>query len=152
MIKLVRTNVDDKNFVHLVNLLNQEFLEKYEKQKAQFTSSNQLDKNSKVILAFDNTNLVGCGAFRPLKEDKAIEIGCLYIYPKARGKGISKIILNQLEAWALEECYNQVKLHTSLEQTEAVSLYQKSGYNTTETRITPESNTECIYMMKQLTD
>ncbi|MDB5148158.1 MAG: family N-acetyltransferase, partial [Mucilaginibacter sp.] len=42
--------------------------------------------------------------------------------------GISKLVLNELEAWARESGFKYAVLESAGKQVEAHSLYQKSGY------------------------
>ncbi len=43
--------------------------------------------------------------------------------------GLSKLILRQLEDYAKELNYTRLILETGIKQPEAISLYQKFGYN-----------------------
>ena len=45
-----------------------------------------------------------------------------------RGKGLSKIILNELEKWAVEDGFLASVLETGALQHEAIGLYQQHGY------------------------
>jgi GNAT superfamily N-acetyltransferase len=52
----------------------------------------------------------------------------MYTLPEYRGKGIAKLILNELENWAREEGYAASILETGHLQKDAIGLYQKLGY------------------------
>lgn len=75
----------------------------------------------------DNGTAVACGALKHF-DDITAEIKRMYVMPEHRGKGISKLILKQLEAYAKELNYQRLVLETGLKQPEAISLYEKSGY------------------------
>ena len=52
----------------------------------------------------------------------------MFVHCNYRGKGISKIVLNKLEKLAQESGFKKDVLETGIKQTEAIELYQKSGY------------------------
>jgi len=72
-------------------------------------------------------NAVGCGALKHFNDSTA-EIKRMYVKPNFRGRGISKLILKQLEDYAKELNYQRLILETGLKQPEAMSLYEKFGY------------------------
>lgn len=70
---------------------------------------------------------VGCGALRPLKEGIG-EIKRMFVEPEARGRGIARKILRELEAIAESAGYKAVWLETGALQPEAIALYESAGY------------------------
>jgi GNAT superfamily N-acetyltransferase len=67
-----------------------------------------------------------------------------------KSKGISKIILKQLEELALKEGFSTAVLETGIKQQEALELYKKSGYRQTE-KYGPYSDLEfSICMSKKI--
>ena len=52
----------------------------------------------------------------------------MYVNTDARGKGIGRMILAELEKWACELNYRYIILETGKRQTAAVALYTNSGY------------------------
>lgn len=80
------------------------------------------------FVAFDDSeNAVASGALKHFNNTTA-EIKRMYVKPNFRGRGISKLILRQLEAYAKELNYQRLVLETGLKQPEAMGLYQKFGY------------------------
>ena len=73
---------------------------------------------------------VGCGALRPLSPGIG-EIKRMFVEPRARGCGIARMILRELEAIAESEGYDAVWLETGTLQPEAIRLYETSGYKRT---------------------
>jgi GNAT superfamily N-acetyltransferase len=73
---------------------------------------------------------VGCGAIRPFDDDSGgtAEVKRMFVEPAMRGRGISRHILQHLEALARGFGYHTVILETGDRQTEAIGLYEKSGY------------------------
>ena len=72
-------------------------------------------------------NAVACGALKHF-DDNTAEIKRMYVKPEYRGRGLSKLILSELEDKAKELNYNRLVLETGLKQPEAMNLYNKFGY------------------------
>jgi len=70
---------------------------------------------------------VGCGAIRPLAPGVG-EVKRMFVAPEARGRGISRLILQELERAALEIGYRQLRLETGVLQPRAIALYESAGY------------------------
>jgi GNAT superfamily N-acetyltransferase len=70
---------------------------------------------------------VATGAFRRHAVDE-MEIKRMYVVPEARGKGLSRVILSELEDRARLAGAARVVLETGNLQPEAISLYASSGY------------------------
>lgn len=83
---------------------------------------------SAFVVAWLGDQPVGCGALRPINGGTAAEIKRMFVRKTARGQGISRSILAALEAAAAEFRYQQVILETGIYQTEAIGLYESSGY------------------------
>jgi putative acetyltransferase len=89
------------------------------------------EENEKMLVFYvaydDNETAVACGALKHY-DDQTAEIKRMYVKPKHRGRGISKLILTELEDKAKELNYNRLILETGLKQPEAINLYNKFGY------------------------
>ena len=70
---------------------------------------------------------VGCGAIRPL-EPGVGEVKRMFVRPEARGRGISRLILHEVETTALAMGYRRLRLETGIKQPEAIALYESAGY------------------------
>ena len=79
------------------------------------------------VIAWLDGQAVGCGAIRPIHA-QATEVKRMYVRPAARGQGISRQILVKLESLAQASGFNITRLETGLQQPEAISLYESSGY------------------------
>lgn len=75
---------------------------------------------------------VGCGALRPGPFEGSAELKRMYVRPEARGRGISRALLEALEAEAARLGYETVVLETGVEQPEAMALYESAGYSAVE--------------------
>lgn len=127
MIKIIRTNSDNPDFIELVKCLDT-YLAKIDGDEHAFY--NQFNKTSKmkcVVLAYEDDKPTGCGAIREYTPG-IMEIKRMYTTPESRGKGIATRVLTELEIWATELSCEKCILETGKRQTEAVSLYKKNGY------------------------
>lgn len=57
-----------------------------------------------------------------------VELKRMYVIPEARGKGLSRVMLAELEDRARRMGASRIVLETGNRQPEAVSLYESSGY------------------------
>lgn len=81
----------------------------------------------RFVIAFDNGRPVACGAIRR-HDDDAAEIKRMYVRPEARGRGLARLVLRELEATAIRAGYRALVLETGLRQPEALALYESHGY------------------------
>lgn len=130
-IQIIRTGSDNKDFRKLIVQLDSELLETYQDAQAEFDRHNIIELIKTVIIAYVKNIPVGCGCFK-IYDDDTVEIKRMFVTVDYRGQGISRIILMELETWALELGYNTAILETGNKQTTAIGLYQKSGYLQTE--------------------
>jgi putative acetyltransferase len=73
--------------------------------------------------------IVGTGAFYPIKRgDNAVEIRKMYLLPAARGHGLGRFLLGQLEQAVREKGFTQIWIETASVLKQAVQLYETSGY------------------------
>jgi putative acetyltransferase len=127
MPEIIRTNSDNPHFRQLVVLLDGELTLRYgdlQKHYAQFNHIHFLDT---VVVAFENDVAAGCGCFRSFAPGK-IEIKRMYVRPEFRRRGISRLILAELERWAAGLGYSESVLETGNQQDEAIQLYHHFGY------------------------
>ena len=83
---------------------------------------------SVVLVARDvDGTALGCGALRAL-DDGVAELKRMYVVPTARGRGLSKLLLAELESAARLRGWTTLRLETGPRQPEAVGLYERAGY------------------------
>lgn len=70
---------------------------------------------------------VGCGALK-LHGDAPVELKRMWIAPDARGLGLGRRLLGELERFAREGGAAIIRLETNQALREAISLYRRSGY------------------------
>lgn len=127
MIRIIRTNSEDQDFVQLVRHLDVDLAERDGEDHPFYAQFNKIDKIKYVVVAYEDDQPVGCGAIKEYAPD-TMEIKRMYTLPESRGKGIASKILRELETWAVELSYEKCILETGKKQPEAIGLYQKNGY------------------------
>ena len=127
MIKIIRTDSDNKDFIELVKYLDADLAVKDGDQHSFYNQFNKIDKIKYVVIVYENDKAAGCGAIKEYAPG-IVEIKRMYTSPESRGKGIATKVLNELEIWATELSYKKCILETGKKQPEAIGLYKKNGY------------------------
>ncbi len=78
-----------------------------------------------VVAYNDKQEAIGCGAIRPLTQEIA-EVKRMYA--RSHTQGVGTQILSYLEGQAQRYGYTHMRLETRLINTQAVSFYEKRGY------------------------
>jgi len=126
-ISLLKTNSQNPDYILLVADLDAELRVMDGDEHAFYAQYNKSDQIKHVIVAYENKTPIGCGALKKY-EDQTVEIKRMFVANPYRGKGTSKQILKELEAWASELGFDEAILETGVNQQTAISLYKKSGY------------------------
>jgi GNAT superfamily N-acetyltransferase len=131
---LERTTGSDSRSIALRAAMDLEMDERYaewsaalspETAAAVWAAVSTHDEELDVVLAIDEEP-VGHAALRPFED--ALEVKKVYVSPHARGRGISKLLMEKLDAIALERGVTRLVLQTGPLQPEAVGLYESLGY------------------------
>ncbi|MBI3218595.1 MAG: GNAT family N-acetyltransferase [Bacteroidetes bacterium] len=127
MLTLQRTDKTNTDFQHLVKLLDADLAVRDGADHAFYAPFNTSVNLQAVVVAYENNQRVGCGAFKAFGESQ-VEIKRMFVLPDYRGHGVALRILQELETWAKESGYTTAVLETGKKQPEAIRLYQKAGY------------------------
>ena len=127
MIKIIRTNPDNQDFIDLVKHLDADLAEKDGNDHSFYAQFNKIDQIKYVVVAYENSKPIGCGAIKEFAPN-TMEIKRMYTLPESRGKGTATKVLTELEIWAIELFYEKCILETGKKQPEAIGLYKKNGY------------------------
>ncbi|MEK6155031.1 GNAT family N-acetyltransferase [Flavobacteriaceae bacterium 3-367] len=127
MIKIVRTDASNADFVALVKQLDADLAIRDGDDHPFYDQFNKIDQIKYAIVAYEKGKAVGCGALKEYAPGM-VEIKRMYTTPQGRGKGIATKMLKALEAWASELSYEKCILETGKKQPEAIGLYKKNGY------------------------
>jgi GNAT superfamily N-acetyltransferase len=82
-------------------------------------------KTALVVYADEQPVAIGC--FKEFT-DGTVEVKRMFVQKAFRGKGVSKLVLSELERWAAEQGYQFAVLETSIHFTTAKNLYLSNGY------------------------
>ena len=124
---LTQTDQASKDFQQLVTLLDAELAIRDGDDHAFYQQFNGIETLNHVIVAYDNGQAVGCGAFKARNKEQ-IEIKRMFVLTAARKRGYATAILAALEEWGAELGFDQAILETGKAQIEALSFYPKQGY------------------------
>jgi len=126
-ISIKRTNSSDKDFNELIAKLDHELWNELNEDQGTYDKYNKVPGLHTVVVLYVNQNAVACGCFKKFGDD-TVEIKRMFVEKEWRGKGLSRLILNELEAWAVESGFQYAVLETSIHFKVARSLYQREGY------------------------
>ena len=79
------------------------------------------------LIVYTDGEAVGCGGFKRLDSEIA-EIKRMYVSPGARGHGLGRRILEELEMGARAAGYSTIRLDTGDRLPAAIDLYRSAGY------------------------
>jgi GNAT superfamily N-acetyltransferase len=127
MISIIRTTSENKDFRELILQLDLDLDGRYGKKQEEYNKYNVIELIDTVVVAYNSSQPVGCGCFKQYSND-TVEIKRMFVKNEMRGKGISKMILKELENWAAEKGYAYSILETGIGQHEAIGLYEKFDY------------------------
>ncbi|WP_395057804.1 GNAT family N-acetyltransferase [Flavobacterium sp.] len=126
-IEIIKTTSENADFGALITALDASLWERYPELKTNYWGNNVIELNPNVVIVYFDNNAVACGCFK--KYDKnTIELKRMFVSPEARGLGLAKKIILELELWAHELGFSCSVLETLYKQKEAIGLYQKVGY------------------------
>ena len=124
--ELIRTNSDNPDF-KILSAFFDEYLVDIDGDEREFFAFHNNVQLDNVLVVYENSEAVGCGAFKEFDENTA-EIKRMFVHPNHRNKGIAKLVLNELELCANDFGFSSYILETSPKLTSAIALYKKTGY------------------------
>lgn len=122
------TPFDHPDAVALIAEVQQEYVVRYGDVDQTTVSPDQFAPPRGLFLVGHHDGLpVACGGWRVHGEDAA-ELKRMYVRPSARGLGLARAMLAELERTAAAAGRRRLVLETGLGQPEAIALYRSSGY------------------------
>ncbi|MEM1254872.1 MAG: GNAT family N-acetyltransferase [Cyanobacteria bacterium P01_H01_bin.21] len=93
--------------------------------------------------------VVGTAAYYPIERgEQAVEIRKMYLLPVARGQGLGRFLLGQLEGAIAARGFKEIWLETATVLKTAVRMYESSGY----LKATGVETTRCDKVYKKRLD
>ncbi|PWW15267.1 GNAT family N-acetyltransferase [Chryseobacterium sp. AG844] len=125
---ILRTDSANTDFQNLVKSLDTTLAEHNGENDDFFAQFNTIDTIKNCIVVYIDDIPAACGAFKPFSED-TVEIKRMFTHPEFRKKGLGSAIVKELENWAAELNFKKAVLETSRDLKNAISVYEKSGFN-----------------------
>jgi GNAT superfamily N-acetyltransferase len=129
-IEIRREQISSDVVQQLIAALNAELEQRYPEDGANFfrlDADEVADGRGSFLVAYIDGHAFGCGAVRR-NEPGVAEIKRMYVTPGARGRGVGRFILDELEAVARQLGIRRLVLETGPRQPEALALYRRAGY------------------------
>ncbi len=127
MIRIVRTDPENRDFIELVKYLDADLAERDGEEHSFYAQFNKIAPIKYAVVTYENKKPLGCGAIKEFGSG-VMEVKRMYVLPESRRKGIAGKILAELENWASELACEKCILETGKKQPEAIVLYKKNGY------------------------
>ena len=110
-----------------------------------------VDGSMYFIGAFKGDSLCGIGGVKIMHDDCDYgEIKNLFVSPLYRGQGISKLIMQDLEQYLIDNSIRFCRLETSIRQPESLALYSGMGYHKREAFGAYGDDPLSIFMQKEI--
>jgi len=125
---LKRTTTSDKDFQLLVEQLDHELWKELREDQATYEQFNKVPDIKTAVVVYDEDQPVAIGCFKEFSGN-TVEVKRMFVQKAYRGKGLSKMVLSELEHWAAEQGYQFAVLETSVHFETAKNLYASNGYS-----------------------
>ncbi len=130
-IEVVKTTSENPDFVTLIKIFDTFLWERYPELKKDYWGNNLIEFNDNVVLIYLEGKPVASGCFKKYNEN-TIELKRMFVLPEARGLGLAQQVIKELEMKAKKQGFETMILETLYKQIEAISLYQKVGFEIVE--------------------
>jgi len=103
------------------------------------------------IGAYQGQALLGIGAVKRIDASSPYgEIKNLFVDPRYRGQGASRVIMHALEQHLIDAGFSICRLETGVSQPESIGLYESLGYKLCEPYGDYQADPLSIFMQKEL--
>ncbi|MGP4020532.1 GNAT family N-acetyltransferase [Saccharopolyspora sp. 5N708] len=126
---------DHPDAMKLIDALQQEYVVRYGEEDVTVVDPTEFQPpNGLFLVGYLDDCAVASGGWRIHDGDEAgfqdgdAEFKRMYIVPEARGKGLARRLLAELETTAVLAGRKRLVLETGMRQPEAIGLYTSSGY------------------------
>ena len=92
-----------------------------------------INRGGEFWVVMQDEQLVGTAAYYPIDRPEsipgsAVELRKMYLLPQVRGQGLGQFLLTHLETRVQSQGFSDLWIETASVLKEAVTLYEKSGY------------------------
>jgi len=129
-IQIVREDIASATARRLIRALNRELSERYPEEGAKhfrIDPEEVAEERGAFLVAYAGGEALGCGAIRRIDPETA-EIKRMYVEPSARGRGVGRTLLVDLETEGRRLGVKRIVLETGERQLEALALYGQAGF------------------------
>jgi GNAT superfamily N-acetyltransferase len=119
-----------RRHVEDLKLINEYFDEKVFEEELASLPGKYAEPKGRLLLALYNGEPAGCVALKKIDE-QSCEMKRMYVDTKFHGKGVGRVLAENLINEARTIGYQTIKLDTSFRQIEAQKLYQSIGFKVT---------------------
>ena len=148
-LQIKRTNSADPDFQLLISHLDHELWNELKEDQATYDQYNKVPDIQTALVLCINEKPIVSGCFKKYSND-TVEIKRMFVEKEYRGKGLSKLVLDELEKWAAELGFQYAILETSIHFETAKRLYINSGYEIIENYDQYAGLEESVCMKKEL--
>ena len=139
----------DGDFRLLIAHLDHELWNELNEDQLMYDQYNKVADIKTAVVIYFNGMPAASGCFKKYNEN-TIEIKRMFVEKEHRRKGLSKIMLQELEGWAGELGFQYAVLETSIHFKAARTLYSNAGYRVIENYDQYRGLEESVCMKKQL--
>lgn len=149
--KVIHTDGRNPDFIRLCNQLDSTLDKMVGKavQRDQYDLYNRLDDIHDAVLIYLEDRPVACGSFKRYNNSTA-EIKRIFVREEYRGRGLSRILMEELEKKAAAEGYEKLILETGRMLIASMSLYKSVGFKVIRNYGPYENMSESVCMRKRL--
>ncbi|SEG98254.1 Acetyltransferase (GNAT) family protein [Saccharopolyspora kobensis] len=140
MVRIEIVGYDHPDSARLIDVLQREYVERYgEEDDTPVEPAEFRPPQGLFLLGYVDDRPVGSGGWRaregdePGLQDGDAEMKRLFVVPDARGRGLSRRLLAELEHTAAMAGRKRMVLETGTQQPEAIGLYTSAGYTAVDT-------------------
>jgi hypothetical protein len=148
-ITIKRTNSSDAGFQQLIAALDNELWNELNEDQAKYDQYNKVPDLTNVLVLYVNEKPTASGCIKKYNEN-TVEVKRMFVVKEHRGKGLSSIILKELENWAIELGFQYAILETSIHFRTARSLYTNAEYKIIDNYDQYAGLEESVCMRKEL--
>lgn len=149
IIKVVKTTNENPDFIDLIKTFDAFLWNRYPELKNDYWGNNLIEFNPNVFIIYLNEKAVACGCFKKYNVS-TVELKRMFVSPEARGLGLAQKVIKELENEAKSQGFEIMVLETLYKQIEAISLYQKVGFEIVENYEPYVGMTNSVCMSKSI--